>query len=473
MRHAVKKKGVAAYYVLAEAIAFIIGSLYHLTLPFKLTLCASLFFFLPRWRKNYLEGKLQKQRLSDAQIYMEQLLYAFLRQEKLLTAMKDVLVLFPKGKMHDTLTRAVELICYDYKEEDATKQGLKLIEEEYRNERLITIHRFLYKVERIGGSYDGITTLLLRDLNEWRQGLDRYQKACARERRNVRVAIGAVFLICMVTNYLLPDRVDISGNVVQMATTVLLAVILLVIYTTVDGRLSVNWLRWGEGESDDKAVAQYKRYIAYQESAEWKVSVRMAVLPLIGSVIFGFCSLYPLAVVCLLLGVFLLNQHRIGHALAGKTIKREIDKAFPHWLMELSLLLQLDNVQVSIAKTVSHAPKILQPALEELVSRIEKQPESAEPYLNFLPDFTGPQIQSAMKMLYALSVGNSGSEKEQLEELIARNRNLMNQAEQLQQEDSLAGMYLMFLTPALAGGMKLLVDMTIFMFAFFSQAALG
>lgn len=107
------------------------------------------------------------------------------------------------------------------------------------------------------------------------------------------------------------------------------------------------------------------------------------------------------------------------------------------------------------------------------MKQIEKNPESPDPYLNFLKEFERPQIQAAMKMLYALSVGNGGSEREQLEELIARNQNLMNQAEELMREDALAGMYLLFLTPALAGGMKLLVDMTIFLFAFFAQAAVG
>jgi len=43
----------------------------------------------------------------------------------------------------------------------------------------------------------------------------------------------------------------------------------------------------------------------------------------------------------------------------------------------------------------------------------------------------------------------------------------------LAHEDALAGMYLLFLAPALAGGMKLLVDMTIFMLTFFTQASVG
>ena len=57
--------------------------------------------------------------------------------------------------------------------------------------------------------------------------------------------------------------------------------------------------------------------------------------------------------------------------------------------------------------------------------------------------------------------------------MIARNQNLMNQAEEMAHEDALAGMYALFLTPSLAGGAKLLVDMTIFMLAFFQHVAVG
>ncbi len=470
MKQQSRWRGILAYVLLAEGICLVVGRLYRLTFPWQMALCVILLGFLPVWWKNHQNGLLQLQRLSDAQIYMEQLLYAFSRQEKLLSAIADVLVLFPSGRMHDTLQKAVDMIRYDYEKEDVTGQALKLIEEEYRNERLITIHRFLYKVERIGGSYEGITTLLLRDLNEWRQRMDSYRKACKRERRNIAVAIGTAMVICMITNYLLPKQVDISGNVIQMASTVILIAVLLMVYTRTDRRLAVDWLRWGEEQDADKTVEQYQRYISYQEKQERKKSICMAVIPGVFAAAGFIISKYTVAVIATLCTIFLFYQHKIGHSLAKKNLKREIEKAFPHWLMELSLLLQLDNVQVSIAKTVTHAPGVLRPALEELLMQMEKTPESATPYLDFLKEFAGPQMQAAMKMLYALSMGNSGNEREQLEELIARNQNLMKQAEALLQEDTLAGMYLLFLAPSLAGGMKLMVDMTLFLFAFFTQS---
>lgn len=466
-------KGSIIFYLAAEGLCMVLGILYRLTLPWMLAMGMLLLLFLPVWRKNHRRSRMEQKRLSDAQIYMEQLLYAFMRQGKLLSAITDVLVLFPEGSMHEVLTQAVTKIRYDYKEKDTTKEALELIESEYRNERLATIHRFLYKVEAIGGSFDGITTLLLQDLNGWRQRMDIYQKKCRRERYHIGIAIGTALTICMITNYLLPKQVDISGNTLRMASTVFMVGILLFIYTKADKRLAVNWLEEGWSAQNGHFADKYREYFAYQEQAEQKKSFLMALVPMCGAVMAFLFGKSLVAVLCVLLMVFFLYQHKIGHSLAGKKLTREIEKAFPHWLMELSLLLQTDNVQVAISKTLPHVPEVLQPALEEFLRQLEKEPESAKPYLDFLKEFSNPQIQAAMKMLYAVSAGNGGSEKEQLEELIARNQNLMNQAEELAHEDALAGMYALFLAPSLAGGAKLLVDMTIFMLAFFSQASVG
>ena len=467
------KMGDLIFYLAGEGICLVVGILYQLTPLWIIMMGAMLLIFLMIWKRNRRKGSMEQKRLSDAQIYMEQLLYAFLRQGKVLSAITDVLVLFPEGEMHEVLTQAVAKIRYDYEEKDTTQEAMALIEEKYHNERLATIHRFLYKVEMIGGNYEGITALLLQDLNGWRQRMDVYQKKCRRERYHIGIAIGTALTICMITTYLLPKQVDISGNTLRMASTVILTGILLIIYTKADKRLTVNWLEEGQMEKEDLLAEKYREYLEYEEKRELKKSLFLALFPLGGVLLAALLKRSIGVIVCMFLLLFCLYQHKIGHFLAKRKLSREIEKAFPHWLMELSLLLQTDNVQVSISRTFSHAPKVLLPALKELIEKLDREPEAAEPYLGFLKEFSNPQIQAAMKMLYAISVGNGGNEKEQLQELIARNQNLMNQAEEMAHEDALAGMYALFLTPSLAGGAKLLVDMTIFMLAFFQQAAVG
>lgn len=61
------------------------------------------------------------------------------------------------------------------------------------------------------------------------------------------------------------------------------------------------------------------------------------------------------AVVCLGLAVFLLFQHRIGYKLAKDTVRRELYVRFPQWLMDLALLMQSNNVYVSLRKSRENA----------------------------------------------------------------------------------------------------------------------
>lgn len=54
------------------------------------------------------------------------------------------------------------------------------------------------------------------------------------------------------------------------------------------------------------------------------------------------------------------------------------------WFMQMSLLLQHNNVHVSLAKSMKNAPVIIQKELEKLMERLEQNPDSIESYGSFL-----------------------------------------------------------------------------------------
>ena len=168
------------------------------------------------------------------------------------------------------------------------------------------------------------------------------------------------------------------------------------------------------------------------------------------------------------MGLFLifLNQHRIGYRIAEKNIKGNIQSAFPNWLMDLVLLLQSENVQVALEKSRAHVPGVLKEDLEELVARLEINPEDAEPYHRFLEGFALPEVASTMSMLYSLSIGNSGNAKRQIAELIEKNQKMLDVAEAARMKDKNSGMYLLFLAPVVTASLKLVIEMAVFMLSF-------
>ncbi len=95
-------------------------------------------------------------------------------------------------------------------------------------------------------------------------------------------------------------------------------------------------------------------------------------------------------------------------------------------------------------KSREHVPLILRGEVEELIGRLDMEPESSGPYHRFLEKLTLPQINAAMGTLYAVSIGNSGNAEDQIDELITKNLEMLDIADSERLKDNTAGMYLLF-----------------------------
>ena len=179
-----------------------------------------------------------------------------------------------------------------------------------------------------------------------------------------------------------------------------------------------------------------------------------------------------LAVGAVAASMLLLNQHRIGYRLAYDRVVREINRVFPGWLMEMALLLQGNNVQVAIEKTIGHAPAVLQADLQKLSDRLKCTPDALEPYLEFLGMFQLSSVLSSMKVLYSISESGNGDAQSQIRILVQRNSKMMDKAEKLSNEKSLAGINGIFYLPQVTVSLQTIVNMVVFMMMFLGQMRL-
>lgn len=124
---------------------------------------------------------------------------------------------------------------------------------------------------------------------------------------------------------------------------------------------------------------------------------------------------------------------------------------------------------VGLYRIRPQTPEVLRPAVDDMLEELSQNPESLEPYLNFLKDYDLPDVHSAMRMLYALSNGGYGNSEKQLSQILKRNQELLDKAEREQNQDSLAGLYALFLAPALTGAGKMMIDMTAFLVVFLAS----
>ena len=227
-----------------------------------------------------------------------------------------------------------------------------------------------------------------------------------------------------------------------------------------------------EDMEEEKLSSYFQMIIHYDEKKEARKSFIFAAAALAIALLTCLFQCFIAAAVAAVAGILLLSQHKIGYRIAFDKVVREINRVFPGWLMEMALLLQGNNVQVSIEKTIAHAPIVLRSELQQLSDQLKRTPDAIEPYLEFLGTFELSAVLSSMKMLYAISESGNGDAQSQIRILVQRNSKMMDKAEKLSNEKSLAGINGIFYLPQMTVSLQTVVNMVVFMLMFLAQMKL-
>jgi len=455
---------------------FLFGLIMKLTPIWSTPLLVISLYFTPIVYYNLYRNRFQMRRFSDVNVYIEQMLYAFKNSKKILNSLEDVRILFPSGEMRDLMNEACDIISIPSMEnmdEDVELKALKLIEDHYNNEHIRSMHRFLLSVQRIGGEFDLPLALLLKSRDSWHSRTVKLQEQRKLKRGEILGSCIAASLICISLLYILPPDVTIATLLPVRIAHIAMVFFMGKIYLKAVRKLSSDLLLQREAKSAEKLRTDYFSFINYNPRKEFKKSILYTLIPLALAILnFFVIKVNVVYMVAAILAIITLCQHMLGHSLLGKRLNREISLAFPQWLLELTLLLQSDNVQVSIFKTVGTALPIMQPELEKLKASLLETPSSPEPFLHFFIDFNLPEITTSMQMLYALSIGSGGDSKEQIANIVERNNNSLDRAETKLNDDSIAGLYALFLSPMLVSSAVLMLDMSLFLVNYITKLTL-
>jgi hypothetical protein len=470
-------KRIALTYALIIGLMVGVGMAFKLPPLWLLPLVVAGLWYSPTLVRNAYRNKFEKQRFSDANVYIEQMLYAFKNSQKILTSLEDVRVLYRVGSpMREAIDEAIAVITDPTavkNNESAERRALEQIEARYPNDYVRSLHRFMLKVESIGGNFDSSVELLLSNRAMWENRIHRLQDQRRQRRSQILGSVAASAGLCLLMLYILPTEVDISAMTPVRIANVLMVIVFMRIYLAADTKLSSDLLRSQSYDDDRKLLQAYERYVNYDAKKGFKASLVFAIFPvliiLVGMFVFENTWVTVAGVVLL---PVLLFQHTLGHNLLGKRLRREVSVAFPQWLMELALLLQADNVQVAIFKTTETALPVLRPELKILQERLMVDPAASEPFMEFFGHFQMPEITTSMQMLYSLSIGSGGDADEQVANIVKRNNIILDRAEQSRNDDSLSSLYTLFLLPTLLGGLVLMVDMTAFLMTFVTKMGL-
>ena len=378
----------------------------------------------------------EQKRFADVSVYAEQMLYSFQKSGKVGVALKETKELFEDGQMHRTIEAAISYVetGISKTEEGTLREALALIEEQYFCREIHMVHELLLECEEFGGDVNSSISMLLEDIETWKRrcySLQANKKICHAD--NV-ISIVVSTLLCVVALWVLDAmgvmfsasvyRSIFLDEIIQISSFMFILFLIGVFEKSMKS-MSSNWLQ-EENIYDKKYLLDSYELVMARRGTKMKTG--------------------------------------LGYRMARKDVSEAFYVLLPQWMREMALLLQHNNVQVSIAKSLENAPTLLQAELRLLQERLKNHPGKLSSYTDFCKDFDIPEAQSVMKMLHAMAESGTGDMRVQMHNLIDRVQRIQNIADEISGKQILFRVKIIFLYPVLAATVKLMVDLSIAMF---------
>jgi hypothetical protein len=371
--------------------------------------------------------------------------------------------------MHDKIVEAIDSIRSAKGSGNVYEQALKIIEDAYPCRRIKSLHRYMIKVEGIGGKDAAGINALLKDRRQWVDRTAMFRKQCSATIKEIVIScIFSLIMACLIL-YMMPSNLyDLSSSIIyQIATTLFIVGNLFVFRTTF--KSTVVYLQDEDEESAKKTLRLLAWIRNYDNKAEFKKSCIQSIIFVVAILVGLFMGNALIMIFGAALAFFtVFVKRKLDLNSAKKKVRREIEKVYPDWLLELALLLQTDNMHVAISKTLDTAPLVLRYDLQKLSNDILSHPVDLAPYASFFDFLPMDLVQSSMKLLYSISEFGAVDESVQLSELVERNHTLMEQAERYRNEDKLTKVFAIKFMPMLLSSVKMLVDLMLFLFSYIS-----
>jgi len=445
-------------------------------------MCILPLFILDMFHRMY-----EQKRFAQAGQYVEQILYSFKHKQKIYAALYDCLLVFEDGLMKDKMKEAILYIDTGKTVTDRgiLREALDIIEEAFPNDKIRNANQLLVSVEERGGEYEESAKLLLEDNNQWiRRG---YGLQADKKQRHLEVTFSIItsIILCAAVLYSLNWMGNIADmqkhfNIFQYSiiqtTSCIFIIFLLFVYYKSSKTLTNDWLASHVLEKEKLLLSSYEYVIRYKESKAQKKSILYAA-PIIPCIIPVYLFSYKwICIPLFILSCIFLFQHKIGYFIAKQSVVRQLYLSFPQWLMDLALLLQNNNVFVSITKSQKQTNIILQKELEKLLIRMQENPNRINAYTEFCKEFDIPEIYSCMKMLYSIAESGTGNVNQQIQELLMQMNEMEAKAEEIENEHIKFKMEKIFFYPIAAVCLKMSFDMSfgmILMISSFQSVFIG
>ena len=445
--------------------AFIAGYLLRLDLAYCAVLALFFFACMPSMIIARFKASYELNRFNDTVNYMEQVIYAFHKSNKIREALVDVHEV-ARGNVKETVAKMIDCIDYDMTTPKIYHKALKIMQDEYNCSRMEILHNYFIEIEENGGDSGRSLNMLLTDIRAWSQRTLVHQQNRKNIQSKITLSIFLAMLSCGFMVNMIPEEYVVQIVALpayQLGTLgVLLACIAL--YVVSANRVGISFLDYEtDGETSARALRQMDFIREFGKKDHIKPAIIKFVIFLPFIIICALKGFYLFMAILVVMTIMFVLQDFSKKNTAVKQVVREVNKMFPTWIRNLVLYLQTDNVHVAIKKSYKTCPAILKDEVKDFINNLSDDPSSIRPYNEFLKAFDVSNLKLSVHYLYSISQFGTEDMLAQLDYLIEQNTQLSIAEENIRNEDSLAGFSVMTLLPMLFAVIKLVIDLMLFM----------
>lgn len=372
--------------------------------------------------------------------YLSNVIPIFMQKSKIRYTLGELSTI-TSDEMKDAIDKAIEYIDKTKDDPNLFENALRIIEKEFPNSRVKSIHKFLIQVENLNStSYKDIASNLYIDVENWIKRTYTFRKELDNRRNKLLILCVLTLVMDLMFVYVYGTNDFFTGytsNLFYQISTTLFVVSIEIICFVILTKLTGEWLINDTIVDEDESLK--KNYKLYKKGYP-----KLSILEIVISGLFIALGIYLfltnqkyLGYACIIFSIVLLSHKTRRFNAIKKSITKKMEIEFPVWLREVSLSLENLTVLNAIENTINIVSYPLRKEIRAFLKDANKDPLAIKPYNDFLMDYDLEDARSSMRVLYSINNVSKTDVKQRISSLIIRNQDMLAKSESLRNEDSI------------------------------------
>lgn len=452
------------YYILIIVIPVLIAVVSKLQYKYCIIIGIISLIIAPFLIQSFYKQKFTERRFEMVIDYLTNMLPIFMQKTKILYALVEIKPLL-KYQMSKIIDEAIEYIEQNNEDPDAEVTALEMIEMEFPNTRIKSLHKLMQSIE-----YKNSTVIsdacenMYTDIDAWIKRVNKF--IADLKDRKIKLIILCVMTLGLnvLFTYMYTSNEFFEGFVqntlYQISVTIFIVIIMAIAIISLlklDGAWLIDDATTEDAKSIEKAYKTWELGRLKLTKAEKVMSVLLAG---VGSYMI-VSKQYPIGIIVFAFVLIVLTNKQRKYSDAYKALNKHFQIEFPSWLREITLNLNTKTVINAIEDSMLMCSYPMYRQLELFMEKAHEAPNSIVPYSELLGGFDLKESQTSLKVLYSIQQYGQNEIKDQVSSLIQRNQDSLDTSESMKNQTRLMGVEAIGFAPMAVLTVLMIIDMAL------------